>query len=53
MNWQIIGVGFAICVGLTLGWVEFGTLGGAVVSASLVLGCLVASVLFDKYVYGL
>lgn len=52
MDWRVIGVGFASCTGFTLGWIEFGTLGGAVVSAVLVSVCLIASVTIDKYVYG-
>mgnify|MGYP006294684773 CR=1 FL=1 len=51
MDWRVVGAGLTTSVGFILGWVEFGTLGGAVVSAVLVSGCFLVSIFFDRYVY--
>ncbi|SEO14351.1 hypothetical protein SAMN05216388_1008177 [Halorientalis persicus] len=49
MDWRILGAGSVVCVGFGLGWLRTDTLGGAVVGAGLVLGCLAVSLLIDSY----
>lgn len=51
MDWRFIVAGFVIAVGLVVGWMDTGTVGGAVVTAGLFSALFVVGWLVDRYVY--
>jgi hypothetical protein len=53
MDWRVVVAGLTLSAGFVLDWLQSGSFDGAVVSAILVMSCLISSVLIDKYVYKL
>ncbi|WP_168216185.1 hypothetical protein [Halorussus halobius] len=51
MDWRIVVAGFVVSVGFVVGWMEFGTLGGAVLSVVFVSGLFLADWAIDEYIY--
>ncbi|WP_160164304.1 hypothetical protein [Natrinema gari] len=53
MNWRIALGGFVLSAGFIGGWVEFGTVGGALFSSLLLAGLFLADWMIDRFVYGI
>lgn len=53
MDWRIVAGGTVAGVGAVLGWFEFGTLVGVLLSVGFVSALFLADWLIDRYVYGL
>lgn len=53
MDWRLIVTVFVVSVGFAGGWIKFGTISGAVLSAVFVSCLFVVSWLIDKHVYNL
>ncbi|WP_155828818.1 hypothetical protein [Halalkalicoccus jeotgali] len=53
MDWRLLVAGFVASVGFVIGWREFGSLGGAVLSGAFVSGLFIVDWLVDTYLYDL
>lgn len=53
MDWRLLVAGFVVSVGFGIGWREFGSFSGTVLSAAFVLGLFVVDWLVDTYLYDL
>jgi len=51
MDWRTVVAGFTAGAGLVMGWLEFGTLGGAVLSAVLIAGLFAVGWAIDDRLY--
>jgi len=53
MDWRLGAAGFVVTLGLVAGWLHFGTLVGAVLSAVFLIGLFGMSLAIDALVYDL
>lgn len=53
MDWRLVVAGFVASVGFVVGWVEFDSLGGAILSVAFVSMVFVVDWLVDTYLYDL
>lgn len=52
MDWRVIVGAFVVSVGAIVGWVEFGTLVGVVLSVVFVSALFLVDWILDSYIYG-
>jgi hypothetical protein len=53
MDWRFGAAGFVVALGLVAGWLHFGTLVAAVLSALFLVGLFGVSLAIDAYIYDL
>lgn len=53
MDWRIVIGGFIVGVGFLIGWKQFGTLAGALLSVVFCASLFIANWLIDRFMYGL